>query len=453
MSVASALGRVVDRSLVQDGDVRPYLVDETETRSLAGRADAVVTPNTPAEVAAVVRFAYEHDVPVVPRGGGTGYAGGCVPVDGGIVLALERIKAVRQFDPLLWRLHVDAGVTTAHVRSLVRSSGLYFPPDPGAAEQSHIGGNVATNAGGPHAFKYGTTGAWVTGLEVVLPPGEVVRVGGSFRKDASAYDLKHLLVGSEGTLGVITAVWLRLIPPPAAAYPVVGLYPDAATGCAAIEAVLGNGIPAAALEYVDGGALRAAPPTFARELESAAFAVLVEVDGAESEAAALRDEVAAVLAEDAVEVHAPVGAPEVATVWRWREGMTAGVTAARGGKVSEDIAVPVDRLLEAVQETIAIGERHGLPACSWGHAGDGNIHSTFLVDRADRDEVERAERAAADLFALAGRLEGTISGEHGLGYVKSGFLAETSPPEVVALHRGIKQVFDPKGLLNPGKKC
>src|SRR3989442_2000785 len=198
----------------------------TEARGLSGRADAVALPRSAAEVAEVVAWCYAHGVAIVPRGGGTGYAGGAVPLDGGVVLSLERLDRVRSFDPLLWRIEVEAGLRTAELRRIAREGGLLFAPDPGAAEQSQIGGNIATNAGGPHTFKYGVTGAWVTGLEVVLPPGELVRVGGAIRKDVAGYDLKNLLLGSEGTLGVVTAVWLKLIPAPEAALPVVGFYRD-----------------------------------------------------------------------------------------------------------------------------------------------------------------------------------------------------------------------------------
>src|SRR3954451_22656322 len=217
------------------------LSDQAEARGLGGRADAVALPRNAEEVAEIVSWCYAHGVPIVPRGGGTGYAGGAVPLDGGVVISLERLDRVRSFDPQLWRIEVDAGVRTAELRRIAREGGVLFPPDPGAAEQSQIGGNVATNAGGPHAFKYGVTGAWVTGLEVVVPPGEVVQLGGPLRKDVSGYDLVRLMVGSEGTLGIVTSVWLRLMPAPEAAFPVVGVYPTIAAGVAAVESALASG--------------------------------------------------------------------------------------------------------------------------------------------------------------------------------------------------------------------
>ena len=429
-----------------------YVVDETEGRGITGRADAVVAPSSTAQVAAVVAWCYEHDVAIVPRGGGTGFAGGAVPLDGGVVVALERLTRIRSFEPLLWRLHVEAGVPTAEVRRLARESGLLFPPDPGAAEQSQIGGNIATNAGGPHAFKYGVTGAGVTGLEAVVPPGEVVEVGGSLRKDVAGYDLKSLLIGSEGTLGIITAAWLKLLPAPEAALPVAAFYADTGTGCAALERVLGNGLTVAALEFLDAVTVELAGPAFPGDAPAgAAFLVLAESDGSTAEAALLRDELVEVLGEDALAIVAPEGSA-IADLWRWRDGVSFAVSARRGGKVSEDIVVPFDRLREAIEETVAIGRRHELEACSWGHAGDGNLHSTFLVSPHDPAELERAELAAGELFALAARLGGSISGEHGVGWVKRGQLARQWPARALDLHDEIKHVFDPKGLLNPGKK-
>jgi glycolate oxidase subunit GlcD len=452
-SIVRDLRRSVGKGCVLDSVPHEYLVDATELRGLVGTASAVALPETPEQVRAIVAWCYEHDVPIVPRGGGTGLAGGAVPLHGGVVLSLERLNAVRALDPLLWRMEVEAGRSTASVRSLARDNGLLFPPDPGAAEQSQIGGNAATNAGGPHAFKYGVTGRWVTGIEAVVAPGELLSVGGAVRKDAAGYDLKSLLIGSEGTLAVITSLWLRLMPAPEASAPVVSFHADAQRGCAAIERVLGNGIPVAALEFLDVEAVATSSRSFPGAARSArGFMVIGEVDGDEEQVRRLRTELVQILAEDAVDVVTPTSGAEIAELWKWRHGVSLTIQARRGGKASEDIVVPVDRLAEAIEGTLEIGRRHGLPACSWGHAGDGNLHSTFMIRPGEHEDSSRAHAAAEDLFALAVRLGGSISGEHGIGAVKNGQLARQWTPRAIELHEAVKRLFDPKGLINPGKK-
>lgn len=420
--------------------------------AVAGGAATLVTPGSAGEVAEVVAWCYAHDVAMVPVGGRSGLAGGAAVLDpGAVAVALHRLDAVRSFEPELWRMEAEAGVTTQTVARRARESGLYFPPDPGAPEQSQLGGMIATNAGGPHAFRYGVTGDWVTGLEVVLAPGELVRVGGPVRKDVAGYDLRGLLVGSEGTLGIVTAAWLRLVPAPEAQFPVVAAYATSAAGCAAILRVLAAGILPAALEFLDVPTMDAAGGAFPGG-PLRGFVVLAEADGSAAEAARLRDELREALAEGAERIHAPQQVAPIRDLWRWREGVSHGVTAALGAKLSEDIAVPVDRLQEAIEETFAIGARHGLAACSWGHAGDGNIHATFMLVAGDADARARADGAAIELFDLAVRLGGTISGEHGIGVLKAGRLARQWAPAAIAAQQAIKAALDPKGLLNPGKK-
>ncbi len=422
-------------------------------RGVQGTADAVVLPADVEEVAAVMRWCYANDVPLTARGGGTGLAGGAIPVEGGVVIGFERLNKVRQFDPLLWRMHVEAGVTTGDVHRLARESGLRFPPDPGAAEISQIGGNIACNAGGPHAFKYGVTGHWVTGIEAVIPPGEIVRIGGPIRKDVAGYDIKSLLIGSEGTLGLVTAAWLRLIPSPELELPVIGLYGDADAGISAIERVLASGVVPAAIEYLDEVTLRFAGETYPFGLPAGvAFMVITEADGAPAEARRVAGELREALEGGAVAVHVPDQAPDVAGLWRWRSGAAFAILAQRGGAFSEDIAVPLDRLRDVARETLEIGARHDVPALSFGHAGDGNIHSTFLFSPESADEERRADAACHELFELALRLGGTVTGEHGIGWLKRGQLEPQLGATGYDLHQRIKQTFDPKGLLNPGKK-
>jgi glycolate oxidase subunit GlcD len=430
-----------------------YLADAGEWRGLRGHADAVVFPESTEDVSSVLAWCSRHAVAVTPRGGGTGLAGGAVPLDGGVVVALERMTAVRSFDPALWRIQLEAGVRTAQLHRLARENGLMFAPDPGAAEQSQIGGNIATNAGGPHAFKYGATRAWVSGLEAVLADGSLIELGGAIRKDVAGYDLIGLLCGSEGTLAVITAAWLKLAPAPEVVLPVVAIYPDTASGCAAISAVIGSGLRVAALDYLDAGSIAATAAGYPGELPAGAgFMVILEADGGRDEAELLRDEAREALAENAIACHAPASRRAIDALWSWRHGAGLQIGAERGGKVSEDIVVPVEHLAAAVEATVAIGERHRLTALSWGHAGDGNLHSTFVIDPSNAEELERAEDAAEELFELAVGFGGSVSGEHGLGWVKRGQLQRQWSEPALALHEGVKRVFDAGNLLNPGKK-
>jgi FAD/FMN-containing dehydrogenase len=241
--IRSELSRLVGAEHVLDAPpASPYNRDATGRRGVEGRAEAVVLPGSAEEVATVMSWCYANDVPLTARGGGTGLTGGAVAMQGGVVCSLERLRTVRELEPALWRILPEAGVTTRHVQRLARENGLFFAPDPGAAEQSQIGGNVATNAGGPHALKYGVTGAWVAGLEAVLAPGELVRLGGWAGKDVAGYDLKSLLIGSEGTLGVITAVMLKLLPAPEEAITMIVFLRTREEGCAAIEDVFAAGV-------------------------------------------------------------------------------------------------------------------------------------------------------------------------------------------------------------------
>ncbi len=419
--------------------------------AVAGVPATLVRPGDAQQVAAVVAWCYTHDVGIVPVGGRSGLAGGAAVVDPGaatIALSLQRLRAVRSFEPELWRMEAEAGVRTATIARLARENGLLFPPDPGAPEQSQLGGTIATNAGGPHAFKYGVTGDWVTGIEAVLAPGELVRAGGATRKDVAGYDLRALLTGSEGTLGVITAAWLRFVPAPEHRRVLVAAYPDAAAGCAAVLRVLASGIVPAALEFFDEGAIRAAGAAYP-DGDLQGFVLVAEADGSREEAARVCEELHAALAPGARGLHAPESAR---AIWRWREGVSLAVTAVRAAKRSEDIAVPVDRLEEAIAATVRIGARHDLDACSWGHAGDGNLHASFLLDPGDAAQRARADDAAHELFDLARRLGGTVTGEHGIGLLKAGQLSRQWMPAAVAAQRAIKAALDPRGLFNPGKK-
>ena len=389
--IAKELRARFGEDVVLDRVPPEYLHDATEARGLRGHADAVVRPRSAEEVAELVAWAYEHETPITTRGGGTGFAGGAVPL-GGIVVALERLTKIRSLDPLVWRMEAEAGVTTLDVRRLARENGLLFPPDPGAAEQSQIGGNVATNAGGPHAFKYGVTGDWVLGVEAVVAPGELVRVGGAIRKDVSGYDLTSLLVGSEGTLGVITSVWLALTPAPEAVAPVVSLHRDTASGCEALATVLGMGFKWATTQE------------------------------------------------------------ERTVLWQARHDAYFACLAMRpGGRVlSTDACVPISRLADCIDATEADLAKGSLPSIVLGHVGDGNFHVGINLDPTDPKQLDEAEAINHRLVERALAMGGTCTGEHGIGLGKIDFL-EAEHPSGVPMMRAIKRALDPRNLMNPGK--
>ncbi len=448
------LAATVDAPVLDGDAVAPYLLDATEARGLRGRADAVVLAKTARDVAGVLAWCYEHDVPLTARGGGSGYAGGAVP-DGGVVVALAGLRSVRSIEPLQWRAEIESGVTTQEVQRVARENGLYYPPDPGAAEQSQLGGNVATNAGGPHAFKYGVTGAWVTSIEVAIAPGELVTFGSGVRKDVAGYDVRSLLIGSEGTLGIVTAVRLKLIPPPEARRPVVAFYDGDAEGTAAVMHAMASGTLPAAIEFLDSAAFaisgRAFPFPLARASQPG-FVVIAEADGSEEEAATGQMLLREALSAGAEEVLTPSRAEEVAALWRWRDGIGIAADAYLGGKVSEDVCVPVERLADVIAATHEAAAEARLEACCWGHAGDGNVHSSFLFDGGDAAASLRATAAAERVFDAAVSLGGTVTGEHGIGLVKSAQLSKQLSPAAVRVHRAVKALFDPKNLLNRGKK-
>lgn len=428
------------------------LRDATESRGVGGTALAAVHPADTAEVASVVRWAARQGVGVVPRGGGTGYSGGAVPADGELVLALGRLSGAGEVAPEAWTGSFPAGVTTAEVQRRSLEAGLFFAPNPGSQESSQIGGNVATNAGGPRSLRFGSVRSWVSGLEVVTPDGEVVRLGHGVRKDVETLDLLGLFTGSEGALGVITDVTLKLQPAPERFLPTLAVYPDRETGLQALRYAMASGVVPVALEYLDEGALLAATGRFPGGLpDGARFAVIAETCGTEEVARLESATLAEALGEDALAVRTPQERGEVERLWAWRSGVSLAVVARRGGKLSEDLVVPTDRLGEALEAVDRVGEEHGVEVTSWGHAGDGNLHATILVDRDDAGSLAHAAETAEAFFPIATGLGGALSGEHGVGTIKREAAAGLDPG-VLRLQRRVKDALDPRGLMNPGKK-
>ena len=349
-------------------------------------------------------------------------------------------------------VRVQPGVTRKQLNEYIRDQGLFFPIDPGA--DASLGGMTATRASGTNAVRYGTMRDNVLSLTCVMPNGEVVRTARRAKKSSAGYDLTRLMVGSEGTLGIVTAAWLRLVPAPEARGVVVSFFDSSSAGCEAILAVMASGIQPTALEFLDRGTLAAAIGSLPFDAPAdPGFAVLAEADGSPQEVERVLGELDEAMAEAGAAATLNISERSQAeALWSWRDGISYAVAAQRGGKISEDIVVPAERLAEAIDGTIEIGSRHGLEACSWGHAGDGNLHSTFLVDLDDADQMRRGKAASDELFEMAISLGGSISGEHGIGSLKTSHVRQALGQDVVALQAEIKRAFDPKLLLNPGKK-
>jgi glycolate oxidase len=430
-------------------DLAAYAYDAYGASGLRRLGDAVVFPGSTDEVAGVVAVCAAHGVAVVPRGAGTGYAGGAA-ADGGVILNLCRMTHVRALEADAQRLAVEAGVITAAVHASAAAAGLYYPPDPGSSSTSTIGGNVACNAAGPHTLRYGTTTDFVAGLTAVLADGRVVRLG----EGADAPQLIPLLGGSEGTLAVITEVLLRLIPAPTARATLAGTFDGMESAAAAVAAITEAGIVPAALEFLDRAALDAIAATGAGEVAPGAGALLiVEVEGGTTEVNTHGDSVRGALAHSGARtVDHATSAVEAARLWRLRKSVSAAVAKVQIGKVNEDVVVPRDRVAELVSRSRQIGVATELGVVNFGHLGDGNIHTTFLIDPRVPGDRLKAAAAAEQLFETVLSMGGSLSGEHGVGTAKLAFVERQLGSEQVALMRRLKRAFDPAGILNPGKK-
>jgi glycolate oxidase subunit GlcD len=430
-------------------DLAAYAYDAYGASGLRRLGEAVVFPESTDEVAGVVAVCATHGVAVVPRGAGTGYAGGAA-ADGGVILSLCRMTHVRALEAEAQRLAVEAGVITAEVHARAAAAGLYYPPDPGSSSTSTIGGNVACNAAGPHTLRYGTTTDFVVGLTAVLADGRVLRLG----EGADAAQLIPLLGGSEGTLAVITEALLRLIPAPAARATLAGTFDGMEAAAAAVAAITEVGIVPAALEFLDRAALDAIAATGAGEVAPGAGALLiVEVEGGTDEVNTHGEAVRGVLAgSGALTINHATSAVEAARLWRLRKSVSAAVAKVQIGKVNEDIVVPRDRVAELVSRSRQIGVATELGVVNFGHLGDGNIHTTFLIDPRIPGDRLKAAAAAEQLFETVLSMGGSLSGEHGVGTAKLAFVERQLGSAQVALMRRLKHAFDPAGILNPGKK-
>lgn len=443
----------VGRVLRDEAALDVYATDE----SRLGRfpPDAAVLARSREEIEVVLRLAAEHKIPVTPRGAGSGMTGGALPVRGGLVLSTEAMVAIKHIDPDDRIAIVEPGVINGDLQAAVEAQGLFYPPDPASLAFCSLGGNVAENAGGPRAFKYGVTRDWTLGMTVTLMGGETLKLGRKTPKGVTGYDLTALFVGSEGTFGVTSELTLRLVGKPESAAALIAVMPDAVTAGRAVSNIIRRGFRPRALELMDRSSIDhvrpKAPFTFPAQ---AGAIVLLELDGEADtlEPAILR---CGSLCED-------VGAQEVIVardeadrdrLWQTRRLCSPSLREAHRFKQSEDVVVPTGSIAELLRRVDEISGRYRLPTATFGHAGDGNLHVNVLSDEDPRepDVARRIEDALGDLFRATLDLGGTLSGEHGIGIAKAKYMAWEQSAEVIDWQKRLKRLWDPAGLLNPGK--
>lgn len=432
-------------------DLVAYSFDGTFEQHLP---DAVVLPETVEEVSATVRIASQYDVPIVPRGMSSGLAGGSIPVRGGLVLSLTRLNRILQIDKENMTSTVEAGVVTADLQAEVEKLGLFYPPDPSSIQQSTIGGNVACNAGGPRCLKYGVTGDYVLGLAVVLADGRLLRTGGKAIKYVTGFNMNQFFVGSEGTLGIITEVTLRLLAKPPYVRTALVHFPTLEDAGSSVHAVLTRGLVPAAMELLDETAIECIEEAMGLGLPLDVEAIMVvESDGADEESVQREIDVIAdiCLETGASRVDIARDGQERDELWRARRSVSPSLARRAPNKLGEDITVPRSAIPEAVRRIKAISAEYGLPVVVFGHAGDGNLHPNILFDKRDSVQWEKVERMVGEIFQVALDLGGTLSGEHGIGTLKLPYMRQALGQASVNIQWRVKQALDPQNILNPGK--
>jgi glycolate oxidase subunit GlcD len=450
-----ALSRL--QQLLSAGEIR---FDESTCEKHSGdkwfaahNPDAVVFPRSARSVATLLRFAHQHRIPVTARGAGFGYVGGCVPSRGGIVLSLIHMNRIKEIHADDFVAVVQPGVITQHLQEAVEKRGLFYPPDPASRADCTLGGNIATNAGGPRCLKYGVTRDYVLGLEVVLADGSIVQLGSRTHKNKTGFDLARLFVGSEGLLGVVTEATLKLLPlPPFRACLAIGFgaMKDAAK---TIRAIFHAGLLPCALEIADEFTLAAARKrTGSQRLEGCEAHLIVELDGQEkSVRTEIRELEKIVRHQHPRFVQRAYGNAPCENLWQLRREFSASLRDTGLTKLNEDIVVPRGGLKKLFHFAAKLQKKHGLPIACFGHAGDGNIHVNVMVDLTQSGARKRCDAALDELFKQVLAWDGVITGEHGIGLAKKPWWPMAASPELRSLHRAIKMALDPRDILNPGK--
>jgi glycolate oxidase len=440
-----------DKVLTSPIDLVAYSFDGTFEQHMP---DVVVLPETNEDVTAIVQVAAQHDVPLVPRGMASGLAGGSIPSRGGIVLTLNRMNRILEIDKENMTATVEAGVITADLQHEVEKLGLFYPPDPSSIKQSTVGGNVACNAGGPRCLKYGVTGDYVLGLAVVLADGRVVRTGGKAIKYVTGFNMNQFFVGSEGALGIITEVILRLIAKPPFVRTALVQFPTLEDAGRSVHAVLTRGLVPAAMELLDETAIECIEQAMNLGLPLDVEAIMViEADGADEQSVEREiDAIADICLETgASRVDVARSEKEREDLWRARRSVSPSLARKAPNKLGEDITVPRSEIPEAIRRIKEISDRYGLEIVVFGHAGDGNLHPNILFDRRIPEQWDKVEDIVGEIFQVALDLGGTLSGEHGIGTFKLPYMMEALGPASVNIQWRVKQALDPQNILNPGK--
>jgi glycolate oxidase len=447
------LGTIVGKKyvLTDPEDLVAYSYDSTFAER---RPEVVVSPDSTEQVSALMQLAWQREMPVVPRGMGSGLAAASVPLNGGIVLNLCRMNRILEIDELNFVAVAEAGVITQHLADEVASKGLFYPPDPSSIKQSTLGGNAACNAGGPRCLKYGVTSDYVRGLTVVLADGRILKTGGKAVKNVTGYNLTQLFVGSEGTLGVITELILKLIPMPSVARASKAVFPRLVDASVAVNDILCAGIVPATIELMDETAISTIEEAMHLGLPLDVEAILIiEADGMEPDVVDREIEAIAGIcrARGARDVEIARSEAERTVLWSARRSISPSLARRAPNKLGEDISVPRSAIPDAVSAIKDISREVGIPIAIFGHAGDGNLHPNILFDKSDPDQLAKMKKAAAAIFELSVRLGGTLSGEHGVGTLKRAFLEQDIGLTSIDVMTGIKRALDPKNILNPGK--
>ncbi|MDF1824311.1 MAG: FAD-linked oxidase C-terminal domain-containing protein [Verrucomicrobiales bacterium] len=452
-NLVSRLSSIVGKEdlLTEPEDLVPYGFDGTA--ALKQSAVCVVTPRTVEAVAAIVSLAAAENIPVVTRGSGTGLSGGSIPVDGGIVLCLVNLDEILEIDPANLTMLCQPGVITKAIDDAAAPFGLFYPPDPGSMKISTIGGNVANNSGGLRGLKYGVTRDYVMGMEVVLPSGEVCWLGSKCVKDVAGYSMKDLFVGSEGTLGIITKVLLKLVPRPKARRTLLASFDSMEAAARTVSEIIEKQIIPCTLEFLDRKTCRCVEDYAKVGLPTeAAAVVLMETDGHPSVVDEEADAMAAIAESNgAITVEKARDEAHATKLASARRTAFSALARIRPTTILEDVTVPRSRLVEIVSFVEETGRKYDLDIATFGHFGDGNVHPTILTDETDTEEMERVEHALSDIIDKTIELGGTITGEHGVGLAKKPFLPRQFSEASFSLLRQVKVALDPLGILNPGK--